>query len=128
MCEISKRTLKKITYRSLCWKCRTYNPNPEKYKETKKRWNQNLKKEVLSYYGSKCECCNETELAFLTLDHIDGGGTEERKRKKRFGSNFYRLVKQNNYPKNLRVLCFNCNCGRQTNNGICPHQKGIIRE
>jgi hypothetical protein len=23
----------------------------------------------------------------------------------------------------LRLLCFNCNCGRAKNGGICPHEE-----
>src|SRR5882672_7469248 len=33
------------------------------------------KKQVIDHYGGKCECCNESELVFLALDHIHGGGT-----------------------------------------------------
>ncbi len=27
----------------------------------------------------------------------------------------------------LRVLCYNCNLGRQNNGGTCPHQADLIK-
>lgn len=87
------------------------------------KWGQKLKLSAISAYGSVCYCCGESKLPFLNLDHEFGGGTQDRK--KLPGSSFYHWLKQNNYPKNLglRVACWNCNCGRQMNNGICPHQE-----
>lgn len=38
------------------------------------------------------------------------------------GYDFYRWLRKHSYPKgNFRLLCFNCNCGRELNGGICPH-------
>ena len=28
-----------------------------------------------------------------------------------------------NFPDFLQILCFNCNCGRNRNGGICPHME-----
>jgi hypothetical protein len=107
-------------YRTECWKCRSIrNPNYDIHRKTY-RWK--LKIDTIKHYGGKCECCNEKEILFLTIDHINGGGNKHRKE---IGSGFqiYRWLKQQKYPKDFRVLCFNCNCGRQLNNGICPHHK-----
>jgi hypothetical protein len=72
----------------------------------------------------KCECCNETDIRFLTIDHKDGGG---RKHRREIGIGpgvpFYRWLKANNYPEGYTTLCFNCNCGRSVNGGICPHKE-----
>jgi hypothetical protein len=35
---------------------------------------------VYDRYGGKCACCSETEFVFLSIDHIDGGGTQHRVR------------------------------------------------
>jgi hypothetical protein len=75
------------------------------------------KRTVLDYYGNACACCGESNKGFLTLDHINGGGSEERKRN---GELWTYLVK-NNFPDGYQILCYNCNCGRQQNSGVCPH-------
>lgn len=92
---------------------------------------QLIKEEVINHYGGICSCCKESNLAFLTIDHIDGKGAAHRrslqkslKRKKNISSgDFYRWLKKNNYPNdNYQVLCFNCNCAKHMF-GTCPHQK-----
>lgn len=80
---------------------------------------------VYAYYGGKCACCGENERQFLTVDHINNDGHIERK--KGFytnGSQFYRWIVKNNFPKDYQLLCYNCNLGRARNGGICPHRKG----
>lgn len=27
------------------------------------------------------------------------------------------------YPEGFQLLCWNCNCGRAINGGICPHEE-----
>ena len=76
---------------------------------------------VQDHYGGKCICCGETEPLFLTVDHIDGGGTKHRKEINKSSMN--RWIIENNYPDDLQLLCWNCNCGRARNNGVCPHVK-----
>jgi len=76
-----------------------------------------LKKDAFNAYGGiKCTCCGETELIFLTIDHINGGGSQHRKKIK---NSMYQWLKNNNYPHGYRVLCFNCNWAEA--NGGCPH-------
>jgi hypothetical protein len=104
--------------------------NPDKYSEYNKKSNRKLKREVIDFYGGKCACCGETEIVFLTIDHIDGDGAEHRRRMAaetgsnwgQAGSPTYRWLRKNNFPEGFQVLCANCNCGRQWNGGICPHQ------
>jgi hypothetical protein len=88
--------------------------------------NRRLKEEVLNHYGGKCECCGETDIRFLTLDHLEGGGRKDREKVKKTmsssGSYYYRWLRDTGYPTHLRVLCFNCNCGRMINGGVCPHK------
>lgn len=96
-------------------------------------WGKKLKEKILNYYGGCCECCGESDIRFLTLDHKNNDGAAHRNEiaKQRNwqlttscpgGAAFYRWVEENNYPNDLQVLCWNCNCGRQHNKGICPHQ------
>jgi len=91
-----------------------------------KIWQQNFKLEVLIHYGGsppKCACCGETNVEFLTIDHINGEGHKQRKTQG-LGTQFYYWLKRNNFPEGFRVLCYNCNCGRAKNGGICPHKTG----
>ena len=80
-----------------------------------------LKREVMEHYGGNCACCGEKELAFLTIDHKNGEGSDHRRRN---GKSLYAWIKRNDYPTNLQVLCYNCNAGRWINKGICPHRIG----
>lgn len=80
-----------------------------------------LKSRVITEYGGKCICCGESEPLFLTIDHINGNGNVQRKNSKT--RRIYNWLEKHRYPKNeYRLLCYNCNCGRQINNGVCPHQ------
>src|SRR5665213_1668932 len=78
---------------------------------------QKQKAKVMEAYGGKCQCCGETRLAFLSIDHINGGG---RKHRKEVGSQFYHWITRNQYPPILRILCMNCNTAVRM--GKCPHQ------
>lgn len=96
--------------------------NPERVKAWKKKYRQNLFHKVLELYGTVCDCCGEKNEQFLSLDHRRGGGSKHRKL---VGDNVdavYRdILKQEYNPWVYRILCFNCNLGRERNNGICPH-------
>ena len=86
-----------------------------------------LKITVFSHYCAgyiKCQCCGESNIKFLTLDHEEKGGNEHRKSLglKRGGDIFYIWVIKNNFPKGLQVLCFNCNIAKANNGNICPHK------
>jgi hypothetical protein len=102
---------------------RYHNDGP--YREAMKwrvqREQQDIKLWVLTVYGNvECRCCGEYNPVFLTIDHINGGGTQGRK-KHGGGSHFYKWLIQQGCPPGYQVLCFNCNCGRAVNGGVCPH-------
>lgn len=81
-----------------------------------------IKQAVFNHYGLKCACCGEDDLGFLTIDHVDGGGTKQRRADGTEGEKLYRWLKKNKFPVGFQTLCFNCNCGRSRNGGICPHK------
>ena len=86
---------------------------------------QKLKREVIAAYGGKCQCCGETEPAFLTIDHVNDDGASHRKAIGR--ARVYHWLKKHGYPKDgFQLLCFNCNCGRRVNGGVCPHISALI--
>jgi transposase-like protein len=83
--------------------------------------------DLITAYGSKCACCGETEPAFLTLDHIGGGGSAHRRemRAKNKGNVHLRIrqeLKAQGWPKDkYRLLCMNCNFATR-HKKACPHQ------
>jgi len=105
----------------------------KKDNESHRRKYKQIKDAVFAAYGGhKCACCGETEPLFLTLDHINNDGAEFRKKNFpgknwRFsaGSRTYRWILKNNFPDGYQVLCANCNHGKRTNNGICPHEQRV---
>ena len=99
--------------------------NPEQRKQINKKYRENLRFEILAYYSNgdpKCACCGENTYEFLTIDHINNNGAEQRRNIKcGSGWKFYEWLRRNNFPEGYQVLCFNCNLGKRMNNGICPH-------
>lgn len=91
-----------------------------KYKREKRT---RLRLETLNYYSNglmKCACCGESQERFLTLDHINNDGWKD---KKKYGRSVMDVVKKQGYPSGYQVLCYNCNCGRAHNKGVCPHEE-----
>lgn len=96
----------------------------DRIKDYQIKYSQKLKFEILSHYSYGnviCNCCGETEYDFLTLDHINGGGTQHRK-EVGVGISYWLWLIRNNYPDGYQVLCMNCNLGRHKHNGVCPHK------
>lgn len=86
-----------------------------------------IRKAVFDAYGRVCQCCGETEEAFLCIDHVNGGGNKHRRaigrgKNPRTGLGFYLWLIQRHFPKGFQTLCHNCNMSKAFH-GICPHQK-----
>ena len=77
-----------------------------------------------AYGGYKCNCCGESEQLFLSIDHIDNNGAEERRSGKYGGSGtgFYQWLRKSGFPSGYQVLCMNCQVGKHKNGGVCPHR------
>lgn len=86
------------------------------------RWRLALKRAVMDAYGGVCGCCGETEMLFLTVDHVNGGGIKHRTEVKQNGNAFYSWLRNRGFPRGYQVMCFNCNFGRWANGGRCPHE------
>ena len=80
-----------------------------------------IRVEVLAAYGDACQCCGETQLEFLSIDHINNDGAEHRKVVK--AANIYEWLRNNNFPKdNFQLLCMNCNFAKgHSSTNECPH-------
>jgi hypothetical protein len=111
------------------WK-KYYAENRESILERIKRDTKRMKDIIYGHYGGyKCSCkgCtfSDPNPAFYTLDHIENNGAEFRKSHSfKTGVSFYRWVIRNCFPTDLQVLCWNCNCAKNMNGGVCPHQEG----
>lgn len=106
-----------------CKDCITRRREDPEYREhalqRTRLWRQALRAEVIAALGGCCACCGEIEDAFLAIDHINGGGTAERKTA---SGTFYTRVKRAGFPRDVyRVLCHNCNFAIHLL-GVCPHQ------
>ncbi len=99
----------------------------EKHAVHTKNYRDRLKNQVFEHYGKKCACCGETEIKFLTIDHVNGGGNKHRKEiqsgRTNGGTQTYAWLINNNFPSDFQTLCMNCNWGRAHNNGVCPHRR-----
>lgn len=92
-----------------CFKCRG------------KRERSKLKLDFLMAFNFTCSCCGETDSRFLTLDHVNNDGNIHREKFNE--QQIFRQARKEGYPKDrYQCLCFNCNCGKSANNGICPHK------
>ena len=99
----------------------------ETYKEYQRKGNFRLRVRVMEFFSDgepRCMCCGEKEIKFLQIDHINGGGSKERRDvKKKGGSEFYRwLLLQKKDLTRYQVLCMNCNRAKYEFK-ICPHQE-----
>lgn len=70
--------------------------------------------------GGKCACCDESRDSFLDIDHIHGGGSQERREK---GPAFVysNVLKMENPRIKYQLLCSNCNQSKRRL-GKCEHE------
>lgn len=85
-----------------------------------RRKKEQAKAKLFAALGKECSCCGETREAFLTLDHIGGGGKKHREQVKQ--DRMYITVVREGCPKDkYRILCMNCNWATRFNQP-CPHE------
>lgn len=90
----------------------------EKHRSASSKSRLKLIMEGIKAMGSQCACCGETNSLFLTLDHVQNDGYKEPPQTHMRWLN----AKRSNWDSTrYQLLCFNCNCGRARNGGICPH-------
>lgn len=103
---------------------RAANPEKEEARRAKGRQQRiEAREKVMEHYGRLCRCCGESNPKFLTVEHINGGGRQHRKEIGASAISIW-LVK-NDFPEGFELLCYNCNCGKRVNDGVCPHEDEI---
>lgn len=101
--EVHRRNVRKYYQRH---KEQIYKRRNDQRKERVRRF----RKEILELLGNKCEVCNESDWRCLQIDHVNGGGNQERKKLYNLDSRYkYMLEKIRNGSKDYQILCSNCN-------------------
>ena len=95
--------------------------NRDKWNAYSKNWHDKVREECLVAYGNKCSCCGESESVFLTIDHINNDGQEHRKT---FTGPIHRILKEQGFPDDYQILCWNCQWGKRMGN--CPHNINLL--
>lgn len=102
-----------------------YADNKKDIIEKRRIFDRALKQEIVNVYGGKCECCGETIIEFLTIDHKKGDGAAHRREIGGKGRKLYAAIKKEGFPKDrYRLLCLNCNITLGFY-GYCPHHPEI---
>jgi hypothetical protein len=123
----TKTTYKKRKSEGICGSCGCRSARLEKVAcdkcaAYKTPWRNKIRDEVFKHYGNRCSClkCKETNTLFLTIHHLT---KEARQRDSEYVSkNLCVWLKKLNYPTDVCLMCFNCNCGIERNGGLCPHE------
>ena len=71
------------------------------------------KNKVFQVFGRLCNKCGETDSRVMQLDHVNGGGTKERKKMNSL-ARYTRALKE---PEKYQILCANCNVTKKFENG-----------
>lgn len=101
--------------------------NPQLKNKNNRTYTKNLKNKFFEMYGNKCSCCGENNIKFLTLQHINNDGSNERGKNRssnRDNRKSYRIATKEYKPDKYETLCWNCNCASFIY-GICPHKDKI---
>src|SRR5215216_5410941 len=70
-----------------------------------RRIREKRRREAIEAYGGACACCGEDHLPYLQLDHINGGGRQERGESY---ATWFNNLRKAGWPEGLQVLCANC--------------------
>jgi hypothetical protein len=79
---------------------------PDKFRMAAGLSNQRLREKVVTLLGSRCSKCGLTDKRVLQVDHIFGGGNDERKRLGPRGT-YHRVLETSG--EGYQLLCANCN-------------------
>ena len=98
---------------------KTYSPS------ARSEWRQIRKFKIIHHYSKGtmiCARCGFSDIRALSIDHIDGGGTQHRK----LIGDLYGWLNKNNYPEGFRVLCMNCQLIKSYENNEHPYHSAPL--
>jgi 5-methylcytosine-specific restriction endonuclease McrA len=80
----------------------------EKNKYSQRKYLQSIRKQVIELLGGKCVNCGCDNFNALEINHINGGGNEEKRHIG--GKQFYLNILSGRRPRNdLEITCIVCN-------------------
>src|SRR5881409_2535127 len=86
-----------------------YHHRKPEYLQRMKAARKLLKERVVEGYGGRCVCCGETQIEFLTLDHIVPVRRQRTGQNGTCGHSLYQKLLREGFPKdNIQLLCYNC--------------------
>jgi hypothetical protein len=103
-----------------------YAARPGYQSRSAKKHLQKVKSAIIAAYGGKCQCCGDSQPIFLSIDHIHNDGHLDKYANgwRYLGAALYSRILKEGCPKDrYQLLCWNCNCGKRVNQGICPHKE-----
>lgn len=105
-------------------KAAEYRRNKPKYIAQGSAFYADTKIQFLKMYGGRCQCCWHNVTEHLAIDHVDGGGKQDRRQRSVI------VILQDAIstyqPDKYRILCHNCNAAVGIY-GECPHQNpGVL--
>ena len=65
-----------------------------------------------------CPGCSCTDWKFIAFDHK---GPRPKSHEGKSGITLAKTLRMENYPREIQLLCHNCNTGKEIFGGICPH-------
>lgn len=71
------------------------------------RWRQSIRESLWALLGRECVRCGFSDVRALQIDHIDGGGNQERKASRSLDEYYQKIIACGG--KGYQVLCANCN-------------------
>lgn len=96
-------------------------------KQHESGYRNTLREKVMNAYGNKCTCCGENYPDFLTIDHVNGGGSKEREELGSARNVYIKIIKEG-FPKEYRILCAGCNTAISKYNGDIEALRQSVEE
>ena len=84
--------------------------NRDRFRKYDRDRHNRVKTAAFTTLGGVCVLCGEDELEFLTVDHVNGDGSEDRALRSR-REIYISIVRDEAQRKKFRLLCRNCNSG-----------------
>lgn len=88
-----------------------------------------LRHEVMDFLGGECNCCKIKDYNYLSIDHVDGGGIEDRNKYNKWSKYLKSIldIPKEEVGKKYQILCYNCNCTKGFY-GKCPHNFDLTQK
>jgi len=97
----------------------------EKRLEYMRTRSKSWRNKVFTALGNKCINCGFEDKRALQIDHINGGGIADRKRKGGHTYMFYKqILSESDFKENYQILCANCNWIKKVEKNEVAHGIG----